>query len=880
MRTRLAHWSARLVAFFRGSTLDRDLGDELESHIALLAEEHVRRGMTRQAAERAARLEVGGVTQIREAHREVRGLPFLETLLQDLRYAFRTFARDAGFTTFAIVIVGLGIGAGSTIFSVVNALLLRPLPFRQPDRLVWISSAGKENDLSGLTVPVGPFLDLRAQTRAFSDVAAYFAFYGQGDKKMTGAGEPERLTAVPVSYNFFPLLGVQPRLGRLFTAEECNRNEALVVLSAGLWRRRFASDPSVVGRKLTLNAGASTVIGVMPDSFDFGSVFAPGSRIDLLIPLPLTPEVNRMGNTLSMIGRLKPGVSVQKAQAEADVLSEPIRVRNNRDELRFRMSPLGEQVRGRVRPALLVLVCAVGVVMLIVCANLSNLQLARAATRRKEMAIRAALGAGRGRLVRQMLTESVLLSCSAALLGLVLAAVGTRVFAHLDALSLPLRESVHLDAGAFGFTLLIAVGTGLVFGLFPALSVPADAVHDSLKDSSRGSSEGRSRGRLRAALVVAEVAFACVLLVGAGLLMRSFLKLLDVDLGFRPERAAALRVDPSFRFATDAQRIAYFDEVLRLVKNVPGIEAAGLTDVLPLGHNRSWSAGAKDEVYSPDHPPPPVFVRVVSDGYLKAMGMSLRAGRDLTPRDTASAKPVMLINETLARTVWRGRNPVGKIAQYVDVDREVVGVVADVRHLSLEQGSGCEMYLPIRQTNDYALVDLVVRTSLPEAGLASAVRAALRPVEPNLTTSEFRTLQELVDKAVSPRRFVVVLLAGFSVFALVLAALGIYAVISYSVNQRTQEIGIRMALGASARELQAGILLRTLGLAALGMLLGTGAAWMLTRALGGLLFGVSAGDPATFSGMLAVLTAVAAMAGYLPARRASRIDPIAALRSE
>ncbi len=877
--TRLKQMVARMRALFQTSGLDRDFDAELESHVTMLAEDHIRRGMAREEAERAARLELGGLTQIREAHREARGIPFIDTLRQDLRYTFRTLRRDAGFTTFAILIVGLGIGASSTIFSVVNALLIRPLPFKDPVRLVWIANSGKEGDLSGQTVPVGPFLDLRDQAQSLSDVAAYYAFYGVGDKKLTGEGEPERLTGVPVSQGLFPLLGVHPQLGRIFTAEECKLNSPVALLSAGLWKRRFQSDPAIAGRKLTMNDRSYTVIGVMPSAFDFGSVFAPGSRIDLFLPLPLTQEVNRRGNTLSVIGRLRPGATVKQAQAELSVLSEPIRVRHNRDELHFKVGLLDEHVSGRLRPALLVLAFAVGVVMLIVCANLSNLQLARAAARQKEMAIRVALGAGRGRLIRQMLTESVVLSCCGAALGVILGVTGTRVLAHLDAIAIPLRESVHFDMSALGFTLLMAVLTGVIFGLAPALQVPASAVHDSLKDANRGSIEGRRHSWIRSTLVVSEIAFACVLLLGAGLLIRSFLRVLDVNLGFRPERAAALRIDPGSQYSTREKRNAYFDEALRSVSSIPGIEAAGLTDVLPLGHNRSWSAGAKDQSYSREHPPPDVFVRIVSDGYLKAMGIPLRAGRDLTERDNASSKPVILINETLARALWPGRDPIGQTVTYVDRDREVAGVVEDVRHLALERGSGCEMYLPIRQTDDYSSVDLVLRTTLPPGGLASAVRSALQPLDPNLAGNEFRTLQQLVDKAVSPRRFVVLLLSGFAAFALILASLGIYGIISYSVNRRTQEIGIRMALGASAGNVQSRIILQTLGLAAMGMLIGVAASWILTGALSGLLFGVTSTDPVTFLGMLVVLTAVAVLAGYFPARRASRIDPMAALRS-
>lgn len=804
---------------------------------------------------------------------------WLADLGHDLRYTFRTLRREAGFTTFAVLIIGLGIGASATIFSVVNALLLRPLPFDEPKRLVWIANGGTEGNLSGTTTQVGYMLDLRAQNKSFSDVAGYFAFYGVGDSKLTGDGEPERISEVPVSENFFPLLGVKPLLGRLFTDEECRwRGPKAVLLSHGLWKRRFASDPNITSRKLTINDQAVTVAGVLPETFDFSSVFAPGTRIDLYSPFPLTPETNRWGNTMAMIGRLKPGSSVSSAQAELNVIAEPMR-RQHPDWNNFspRVKLLDEHVGGRLRGPLFVLACAVGVVMLIVCANLSNLQLARSAARHKEMAIRAALGAKRSRLIRQTLTESVVLSCCGAVLGLTLAIVGTRVLTSLDGISIPLLGNVGIDSSALIFTVAISILSGLIFGLMPALQAPSESVHGVLKDSPRGASDGKRTTWIRGALVVSEIAFACVLLVGAGLLMRSFLRVLDVSLGFRPDHAAALRIDPSSQQNTQPLRNAYFDEALRRVKALPGVQSAGLTDVLPLGRNRSWGAGAKGVVYERGKFPS-AFVRIVSDGYFAGMGIPLRAGRDFTEQDTAGGKLVIIINETLARTLWPGENPIGKIM--MRPEREVVGVVSDVRHIALEQNSGSEMYMPIRQTNDYASVDLVVRTSLPPADLAGAVRSALLPIAPNLPMNEFRTLQRLVDKSVSPRRFVVILLAGFAGFALILASLGIYAVISYSVQRRTQEIGIRMALGASARDLQSRIVTETLVLAAIGMLIGSVASLLLARAMSGLLFGVTATDPVAFSAMLAVLTLVSMIAGYLPARRASRLDPMLALRAD
>ncbi len=565
------------------------------------------------------------------------------------------------------------------------------------------------------------------------------------------------------------------------------------------------------------------------------------------------------------------------AQAEIKILAAQIsHAHPERNDFEGKLTPLAEHVSGRIRPALLVLICAVGVVMLIVCANLSNLLLARTAARQKEIAIRTALGAGRGRLIRQMLTEGLTLSCCGAVLGVILAAGGTRILTSLEGLSIPLLGNVRTDVTALAFCLAAAVLTGVVFGLAPALQVPAMALHDVLKDTTRGSTAGKSRNWIRSALVVSEIAFACVLLVSAGLLVRSFLRVLDVSLGFQPEHAATVRVDPDARYSTQAQQNAYFDDVLRRVRDTVGIDAAGLTDALPLGRNRSWGAPAKGQVYPPGKFPD-AFVRIVSDGYLKAMGVALVAGRDFSERDVPSSGPVIVINQTMARTLWPGQNALGQIMRACG-EREVVGVVGDVRHLALEQGSGMEMYLPMRQCNDISSLDLVVRSSLPPAELAASVRAALKPIAPNLPGKEFRTVQQLVDKAVSPRRFVVALLGGFALFALLLASLGIYGVVSYGVTQRTQEIGIRMALGASASGLQAGIIVQTLGLAAVGMLIGAIASGLLARALGGLLFGVTATDPLTFLGMPMVLALVAAMAGYLPARRAARMDPSIALR--
>jgi predicted permease len=809
---------------------------------------------------------------------DTRGLPGLAGVLQDLRYTFRTLRRDSGFAAFAILVMGLGIGASATVFSVVDALLLRPLPFREPEQLVWITNHDT-GGLSGATTQVDYLLDLREHNRSYTDVAGYFAFYGVGDNLLSGQGEPERLSGVPVSENFFQLLGVQPQIGRQFTPAECKWNGPKAVLLAhGFWTRRFGSDPAIVGRSLTINDQAYTVAGVLPASFDLAAVFTPGSHFDLYFPFPLSKETNRWGNTMAIVARLKPGVTVSSARAELRILAPQMtRAHPERNDFEGRLTPLAEYVSARIRPALLVLAFAVGVVMLIVCTNLSNLLLARTATRHKEMAIRTAIGAARWRLIRQMLTEGLALACCGALLGVVVAAAGTRVVAHLETLSIPLLANVRMDMTVLAYCLLAAVLTGVVFGLAPALWVPAHALHDVLKDTARGSTAGKNRNWIRGALVVSEIAFACVLLVSTGLLVRSFLRVLEVNLGFQPEHAVAVRVDPDSRYTTQAQQNAYFDEVLRRARDIPGIQAAGLTDVLPLGRNRSWGAPAKGQVYPPGKFPD-AFVRIVSDGYFKAMGIGLKAGRDLSEHDTLTSEPVIAINETMARTLFPGQNALGQIVLACG-ERRVVGVVGDVRHLALEETAGMEMYLPLRQCQDFPSVDLVMRTSLPPADLAARVRATLKPVAPNLPGKDFRSLEQLVDKAVSPRRFVVWLLGGFALFALLLASLGVYGVVMYAVNQRTQEIGVRMALGASASRLQAGIVGQSLGLAAVGMLIGGVASRLLAGVLGGLLFGVSATDPLTFLGMLAVLTLVVSVAGYLPAYRASQIDPSIALRA-
>lgn len=872
---------ARIAALFHSRSLDRDLDAEIETHLRLLKEEHIRRGAPPPEAARLARLEFGGISQLRESHRETRSLPFFEALAQDLRYTLRILRHNPGFTIFAVAIIGLGIAASSTVFSIADAILIRPLPLQDSSRLVWISNLADDR-VSEWSTQVDHFLDVQNQNASFSGMAGWFNVFEPGDTKLTEHGATHRLSGLSVSCNFFPFLAISPAMGRNFTPAECGWNgPGAALLSYAFWRQHYAADPAMVGQTILLNDHPVTIVGIAPPSFDFGTIFAPGNRIDAFFPMPLTKETNQWGNTLAIVARLKPGVTVEKARAELQVIAGRLeRDHPERNSFRPVVAPLSQRVTGQSRRAVLVLAWAVAIVMLIVCANVANLQLSRSLARQKEIAIRMAIGAGRRRLIRQMLTESLLLAGAGGVLGLLGAYAALRLLSGLAAFKVPLISTVRMDSASLAFSLLLALLSGIFFGLAPALQIPRASVHDRLKDAARASATQRHIW-VRNSLVVSEIVFACVLLAGAGLLIRSFLNILNLDLGFHPEEAAALRIDHAADYSTAAERNAFCDRVLDRARALPGIHAAGFTDVLPLVGDRSWDITAKGKLYERGHYPEG-FIRLISDGYLRAMGIPLRAGRDFSPHDTPSSELVAIVNETTARTLWPGQNPLG---QFIMSDgsgnpaRRVVGVVADVRHRSLEKESGCEVYLPLRQRTDNGQLYLVLRTTLQPAAIAASLRTDLRFVAPQLSTDEFVTLQDVVDRSLSPRRFVVLLLSGFSAFALILAALGIYAVISYSVNQRITELGIRMALGATPRHLQARVLLQALKLAAVGMLLGSAAAWFFTRTLSSLLFGVASTDTLTFSAAILILTLIACAAAYLPALRISRIDPQTALRA-
>ena len=870
----------RADSFFRKDRRDQELNDEMASHLEMAVEENMRRRMSAEEARRQALLRFGGVQQALERHRESRGLPWLDVLTQDLRFTFRTLRRDRGFTIVAVLILAVGIGANIAVFSVVNTILLRPLPFRDPQQLVRILERNPKAGESSRTYSADATQDFQQQNRSFQSVSGYFAFTGPDNFKLVGNGQPMPATGILVAEGFFETLGVEPSLGRLFRSEEfVQHSQPVALLSYPFWKRQLGGDRSIVGRAINLSNTSVVVIGVLPNTFDFGSVFSPGAKIDLVAPY-IMDDFRDDGNDLALVGRLKQGVTLAEAQSEADQLFPQLYFEHKHPEYgkgyTGQLTGLKEYVSGKLRRSLIVLWCAVGLILLIVCVNLSNLLLARAAARSKEFAMRRALGAGRGRLVRQLLTESLILAGAGALLGLGLAYVILSYLAHQGSIALPLLTMARVDGTVLEWTLLLALGSAVLFGTAPGLRMSGGNLQEVLKDS--GASSGRKHNRIRSTLVITEIALACVLLVGAGLLLRSFLRVLDIDLGFEPGRAAAISVDYDDG-GNAAKRAAIWQEIVRQTSLIPGVEAAGISDNLPMSRNRSWGIAAKGEEKRDALGYVPVFVYIVSPGYLKAMGMRLMEGRDISWEDISNNRSVVIINETVARKLWPGQDPIGRIALAGGTEPQVIGVIADVRESGAEDNAGAQMYLPATKQFGPEGANVVVRSKLPPIVLARSVMNMLRQINPGQPATEFKPIQGLVDRATSPRRFFVLLVGTFACLGLLLASLGIYGLISYSVARQTQEIGIRMALGATETRVQLDVIWETLRLALIGIAVGIVSSLAVARLIASILFQTAPSDPLTFVGMMVLLGGVALLAGYLPARRASTIDPMVALRT-
>lgn len=886
----------RRYARFFGPDPGADVKDELRFHLDAKTDDLMAQGWSPEVARREAERQFGDVRAVEHAgakigeklERRKRLADHWGDSVRDVRYTFRKLCREPGFAAVSILILGLAIGANVAVFSVVNTLLLRPLPFPDSHELVWIAPPPQGCGWSCATYSADAFEQLRAQNRAYQDLTGYEAFTTPDNVRLTGRAEPVTATAIEVIGNFFQVLGVQPALGRLFTTEEGRGGQhPVTILANPYWRRQFNADPDIIGKAIELNGMPVTVVGVLPDSFDFGAVFSPGERVDLFTTLDLNLERN-WGNILTLIARLKPGVTVAQALADNERVAPNIyfntRYSESKGRYQGQLIPvrLKDYVTGKLRRSLITLWCAVGAVLLIACVNLSNLLLSRAAARAKEFAVRGALGSSRGRIVRQLLLESLVLSAAGAVFGLGLAVLLIAWLSQQGSLALPLLSTLHIGGQALGWTVLVAVFTAVTFGFLPGLRIASGNLQEVLKDSGAGAGLGRRHERVRAAFVVSEVALACVLLVSAGLLLRSFLKVLDVDLGFEPDHAASIKVDyddsARSREASQVKRGAIFQEIIARVSALPGVEAAGLADYLPLGPNREWDTPVpKGKTFRPGELPDPL-VYVITPGFIRAMGIHLD-GRDFTWADGPHSERVVLINASAARVYWPGENAVGKILMRDQEEDHVVGVVDDVHEESVEGATGSEIYYPAMQQAPKG-AQLVVRSHVPPAALAASLLRTLRELNPKQPLAEFRPIRMLVDRAGSPRRFFMLLVAAFAGLGLLLASLGIYGVISYSVTRQRQEIGIRMALGASTSRVRRGVLFGTLRLAVAGIAVGSMASIASARLIASLLFGTSPWDAATYAAMAVGLVGVALLSGYLPALRASRIDPMTALRSD
>ncbi|HET9033600.1 MAG TPA: ABC transporter permease [Dokdonella sp.] len=802
--------------------------------------------------------------------------------MNDFRLAFRQLLKTPVFSLIAVMTLALGIGACTAMFSIVNSVVLKPLPFNQPDRLAWIENDGNGGGMSARTSRVNTLLGWREGNSTFEDIAGYFAFFDYNQATLTGQGEPQRLRGVPVTGNFLDVLGVQPMLGHNFSAEDLDWNDGRitsVILSYQFWKKQFSADKSVIGTTITIDNGPVRINGVLPADFDFDSIFTPESSVQMLTPYPLVDQTNNYGNTLFAIARLKPGVGI--AQAGADLKNLSTRLSES-DPGGFGASTslLDDHVRGSFRTAFSILFAAVLCVLLIVCLNLSNLLLARAQSRRKEFAVRVALGASIWRLIRQTLSESTLLGVTGALLGLGLARILIGSLDRFDAFNIPLLNATSVDSRALLFTVAIAGVSALLCGVLPAWSLWRGDVNHALGETGTRGSAGRAAVRLRKSLVVTQIALACVLLIGAGLLIRSFIEVLDIDLGFKPDHVAAWRIDSSQAFESAEQRIGHYERLLARVSEVPGLDSVGLSDTLPLGRNRTWGAAAKGVEYGSGQFPA-ASPRIVDKGYLEAMHMRLLKGRLFDNRDTRDAPGAVIVNETMARTLWPNQDPIGKIvvpgSRGHDERGFVIGVVADVpRGLEVEPSS--EMYLDLRQEDGWGSLEMVVRSKRPLESLVPDIRAALGDFDPTLATGEFTTLNDVVDRAIAPRRLTTSILGAFSALALLLAALGVYGVIAYSVGQRSHEMAIRVAVGGKSGDLFRLIVGEGFRIAIFGLVLGLSISFAGVHLMRSLLFGINAINPAVFAINAAIVLAVAMLASLAPAFRAARTDPASMLR--
>jgi putative ABC transport system permease protein len=880
---RLRGLMLRFAGLFGRERAEREFAEEMESHLRLHIEDNLRRGMTQAEARRRALIDLGGVEQAAERHREGSSVPALERLMLDARHAARVLRKNPGFTAVVVLILGLGIGANTTIFSLVSAVLLRPLPYEGPDRIVQLWHTPPPDQFPGMTrfaISPANYLDWRGQNHVFEGMAAYDSetfSYSAGDR-------PEAVTAGLVTPDLFAVLRARPLFGRIFAKDEDRPGkDKVAVLDHRFWRTHFGSDRQVVGREIRLSGETYTIVGVMPAGFRF-----PGWA-DLWAPLAWSDQERQVRgeHNYRAIARLKEGVNVKQAQSEMSALSRRLEQDYPEDDKGWGalVVPLRDEIVGDAKPALIVLFVAVSLVLLIACANVASLVLARTLARRREMALRAALGASRGRILQQVLTENVLLALAGGLLGLGLACYGLDAIVALLGDRLPRAPEVGVDGRALSFTLLVSVLTGVAAGFLPGLRLTRVEPGEALKQGSGRMTTDTGGQRTRSALVIVEVAVSLVLLVGAGLMIRTLGNLRGVDPGFDPRGVVSMSVAiPVRKYPSPREQSDFYERALERVRRLPGIDAAGAVSTLPLS-----GGGSMQPVAIEGRPAvalsqqPEVAVRVMTPGYLQAMRIPLVRGRDFGDADGAGRPAVVLISESLARLFWPGEDPIGRhmtLTFHPGVAREVVGVVGDVKQEGLAAVQPAPtVYAPLAQMPG-PWMTLVVRPKTPLASLVPEVTGAVLQVDPEQPVTDVLTLEALTDDSLAHQRATMLLLAIFAAFALLLAGMGIYGVLTYAVRKRVPEIGIRLALGARRSDVLWMVLGHGLRITLAGLLLGALGAIALTRLLAGLLFGVTPADPATFACVSVLLCAISLLASYLPARVATRVDPAVALRSE
>ena len=817
----------------------------------------------------------------------------MDPLLQDIRYGVRVLLKNRSFTAVAVFALALGIGANSAIFSVVNSVVLRPLPYKDSDRLVTIYSSLLQPGLEKIVVSAPELADFREQNNSLDEVAAY-DFQGVN---VTGGDEPERIRAALLSPNLLPLLGVDPLIGRGFSAVEDQPGHSQVaVLSYSLWQRRFAGDPNVIGRSIAVDGKSLEILGVMRGEFHF-----PDADTELFLPLTISPELltedNRGSHYLSVIARLRPGVSIERAQADVNAIAQRMSVEHAstyRSGYGAHVIAMRDDIVSDVRQTLFILLGAVGFVLLIACANVANLLLARGAARQKEVAVRTALGATRLRLVRQFLTESAILAIVGGGLGLLLALWGVEFLVALSPASIPRINEISLDARVVAVTIGVSLLTGLLFGLAPAVQFSKPDLNETLKDAGRSSTDGRHRQRLRGLLVISELALSIVLLAGAGLMIKSFIKVQGANPGFNTQSLLTMRLSlPRSKYSEFTHQTRFFQDLIERIQSQPGVQSAAAINALPLsGSTADRSFKIEGRTPAPGEAGPDEELRFISAGYFSTMGMPLFRGRDFTERDNSGAQRVAIVNQALADRYWSGDDALGKRIAYSGLGEgrpnwcEIVGVVGNVKHIGPDIPAKPEVYLPYLQplfsttTSTIGPMYLVIRSATPPANLTPAIRGAIASIDANQPVSNVKTMSERLDAALAQRRFNMLLLGIFAGVALLLASIGIYGVMSFAVTQRTRELGIRMALGASALNLLRLILGQGMALALVGVIGGLSASFVLTSLINSLLYEVSATDPLTFFAVSVILIAVAMGACFIPARRAMKVDPMVALRHE